>query len=70
MIGGPAIRVKSGLLAVRLRNPSPQLLGTAPAAITNVKSDHLLGPGVECNPDPLLVGFLPDKTPRFVSFGF
>jgi hypothetical protein len=69
-VGLILIGVKPGLLAIRHRDLSPQLLSALPTTIPDVEGNNLAGFGVHGNPDPLPVGSLPYETPHLVGFGF
>jgi hypothetical protein len=62
------IRVKRGVLTVRVRDLGPQVLGTLVAAIADVKGNDLTGLGIHGDPDPLFVGLLLHKAGHFIGF--
>ena len=61
------IRVKRGVVTVRLRHLRPQILGTRVAAIAHVEGNDLAGLGSHGAPHPLLVGFLLHKAGQFIG---
>jgi hypothetical protein len=61
------IRVKRGVVTVRLRHLRPQVLGTRVAAIAHVEGNDLAGLGIHGDSHPLLVGFLLHKAGQFIG---
>lgn len=66
----PVIGIEGGLLAINQRNPLPELLRALAAAVANLEGKALSALCINGDPDPLPVGFLTNKTPHFIGFGF
>ncbi len=62
------VRIKSGMLTVRLRNLFPQLPGAFAAAVPDVQANDVATLGVHRHPYPLLVRLLLHKTRHCVGF--
>jgi hypothetical protein len=67
-VGLILIGVKPGLLAIRHRDLSPQLLSALPPTIPHVEGYNLMGFGVHGHPDPWLVGSLLYGAPHLIGF--
>jgi hypothetical protein len=63
------IRVKRGVLTVRIRNLRPQARGTFMAPITPMKGSHVAGLGIQGGPNPRLMRLVRDDAAHGIPYG-